>query len=110
MIKNASELIVLAQLLVSISYSFRLLVEVGGGKYQQYKWLTWHISVVSSKASNRNSPIVLAVTCCLYVHSAILHIKYLLNTRLKSTRKVIDSKALYSTWLYVIAASKLIIY
>ena len=47
MIKNAGELIALAQQHVSISYSFRLLVEIGGGKYLQHKWLTWHNTVVS---------------------------------------------------------------
>ena len=46
MIKNSGELIVLAQPLVFI-HDLILLVEFGGGKYQRYKWLKWHNTVVS---------------------------------------------------------------
>ena len=45
MIKIAGELIVFAQPLISISYSFDVLVEFGGEKYQEYKWLKWHNAV-----------------------------------------------------------------
>ena len=79
MIKNSGELIVLAQPLIFIHVLIHLLVEFGGGKYQQYKWLKWHNKVVVAlcRASSRNSPIGLALyiydlyssklikTCCL---------------------------------------------
>ena len=66
MIKNSGELIALAQPLVFIDDLIHLLVEFGGGKYQQYKWLKWHNTVVSylvalCRASSRNSPIGLAI-------------------------------------------------
>ena len=41
------ELIVLAQPLVFLHDLIHLLVEFGGGKYQRYKWLKWHNTVVS---------------------------------------------------------------
>ena len=46
-LKNSGELIVLAQPLVFIHDLIHLLVEFGGGKYQRYKWLKWHNTVVS---------------------------------------------------------------
>ena len=46
MIKNSGELIVLAQPSFHSGY-IHLLVEFGGGKYQLYKWLKWHNTVVS---------------------------------------------------------------
>ena len=66
MIKNSGELITLAQPLVFIDDLIQLLVEFGGGKYQRYKWLKWHNTVVSylvalCRASSRNSPIGLAM-------------------------------------------------
>ena len=45
--KNSGELIVLAQPLIFIHDLIHLLVEFGGRKYQQYKWLKWHNTVVS---------------------------------------------------------------
>ena len=66
MIKNSGELIALAQPLVSVLILFNYLVEFGGGKYHQCKWLKWHNTVVSKllalyRASNRNSPVVLHI-------------------------------------------------
>ena len=49
MIKNSGELIVLRHNHsgVFIYDLIHLLVEFGGGKYQRYKWLKWHNTVVS---------------------------------------------------------------
>ena len=81
MIKNSGELIVLAQPLVFIDDFIHLLVEFGGGKYQRYKWLKWHNTVVSylvalCRASSRNSPIGLAMhLLSLYSSKLIKHVR-----------------------------------
>ena len=82
MIKNSGELIALAKPLVFIDDLYHLLVEFGGGKYQQYKWLKWHNTVVSylvalCRASSRNSPIGLAMHL-LSLYSKTCHIRYFL--------------------------------
>ena len=46
-LQNSGELIALAQPLIFIYDLIHLLVEFGGGKYQRYKWLKWHNTVVS---------------------------------------------------------------
>ena len=80
MIKNSGELIALAQPLVFIDDLIHLLVEFGGGKYQRYKWLKWHNTVVSylvalCRASSRNSPIGLAMHfLSLYSSKLIKHV------------------------------------
>ena len=86
MIKNSGELIALAQPLVFIDDLIHLLVEFGGGKYQRYKWLKWHNTVVSylvalCRASSSNSLIGLAMHLLSLYSSKLIktcHMRYFL--------------------------------